>query len=89
MALKMFLTVHSTMLKNKLLANTPDLQTHKEGCANLQVFNEDVGPALRKLVKKLTLILILFKFTKQRSLIEKICLTCQQNLQGHFSLNAK
>ena len=40
--------VHSTKLKDKLLANIPDLQVHKEGRVNLLVFNEDVGPALKK-----------------------------------------
>ena len=41
-------TIHSTKLKDTILANVTDLQAHKEGWVNLLAFNEDVGPALKK-----------------------------------------
>ena len=41
-------TIHSTKLKDTILANVTDLQAHKEGRVNLLAFNEDVGPALKK-----------------------------------------
>ncbi|KAG7174307.1 hypothetical protein Hamer_G003243 [Homarus americanus] len=41
-------SVHSTDLKNRILTYFPDLQAHKEGRDVFLVFNEDVGPALRK-----------------------------------------
>ncbi len=40
--------VNSTYLKNRILAHFPDLQAHKEVRNILLVFNEDVGPAMRK-----------------------------------------
>lgn len=40
--------VNSTHLKTRILAHFPDLQAHKEGRDILLVFNEDVGPAMRK-----------------------------------------
>ena len=40
--------VNSTHLKNRILAHFPDLQVHKEGRDILLVFNDDVGPAVRK-----------------------------------------
>ena len=47
LGLKYVSTVYSTKLKIKLVANFPDLQALKEGCANLLVFNKDVGLALK------------------------------------------
>ncbi|KAG7164295.1 hypothetical protein Hamer_G003449 [Homarus americanus] len=41
-------SVHSTDLKNRILTYFPDLQAHKEWHDIFLVFNEDVGPALRK-----------------------------------------
>ena len=41
-------TIHSTKLKDKILANVTDLQAHTEGQANLLAFTEDVGLALKK-----------------------------------------
>lgn len=40
--------VNSTHLKNRILAHFPDLQAHKEGRDVLLVFNEYIGPAMRK-----------------------------------------
>jgi len=39
---------HSTDLKNRILAQFPELQAIKEGRDVLLVFNDDMGPALRK-----------------------------------------
>lgn len=40
--------VHSTDLKNRLLAYYPDLEAHKSGRETILVFNEDIAQALRK-----------------------------------------
>ena len=39
---------HSTHLKNRILAQFPDLAAHKEGCDVLLAFDKDLGPALCK-----------------------------------------
>ena len=39
--------VHSTHLKNRILAHFPDLAAHKEGYDVLLAFNKDLGAALR------------------------------------------
>ena len=41
-------TIHSTKLKDKILANVTYLEAHKEGRVNLLAFNENVGLALKK-----------------------------------------
>ena len=41
-------TIHSTRLKDKILTNIPDLQTHKEGRTNVLALNADVAPALKE-----------------------------------------
>ena len=43
---------HSTELKNRILAQFPDLTAHKEGRDILLAFDKDVGPALRKVCKE-------------------------------------
>lgn len=40
--------VHSTKLKNRILAYVPDMKAHAQGGKVVLVFNEDVGAALRK-----------------------------------------
>lgn len=40
--------VHSTDLKNRIIAAVPDLQAHKQGRDVLLIFNEDVGGALKQ-----------------------------------------
>ena len=40
--------VNSTHLKNRILAHFLDLQAHKDGWDIFLVFNEDVGPTMRK-----------------------------------------
>lgn len=40
--------VNSTHLKDRILAHFPDLQAHKDGRDIFLVFNEDIGPAMRK-----------------------------------------
>ena len=40
--------VHTTRLKNRLLAALPDLSAHSEGRNVLLTFDEDIGPALKK-----------------------------------------
>ena len=42
---------HSTELKNRILAQFPDLTAHREGRDVLLAFDEEVGPALRKACK--------------------------------------
>ena len=39
---------NSTHLKNRKLAHFPQMQAHKDGRGILLVFNEDIGPAVRK-----------------------------------------
>ncbi len=39
-------SVHSTRLKNRILAHFPDLAAHKEGYDVLLAFNKDLGAAL-------------------------------------------
>jgi len=39
---------HCTELKKRILAQIPDLKAHKEGCDVLLAFDEDIGPALRR-----------------------------------------
>lgn len=39
--------IHSTQLKNRILANIPDLQAHKQGRHVLLVFEDDIGSALK------------------------------------------
>ena len=41
-------TIDSTTIKDKILANIPDLKDYKEGRITLLAFKEDVGPALKK-----------------------------------------
>ena len=41
-------SVHSTRLKDRILAHFPELQAFKEGCDFLLMSNEDVGSALRQ-----------------------------------------
>ena len=40
--------MNSTRPKTRILAHFPDLQAHKEGRDVLLVFNEDIGPAVKK-----------------------------------------
>lgn len=40
--------VHSTKLKNRILAYVPDMKAHTQGREVILLFNEDVGAALRK-----------------------------------------
>ena len=40
---------HSSRLKNRILAQNPDLSAHKEGCNVLIAFKQDIGPALHKI----------------------------------------
>ena len=39
---------HSTELKNRILAQNPNLKVNKEGRDVLLTFNNDLGPALHK-----------------------------------------
>ena len=40
--------VHTTRLKERILAMVPDLQTHKQGCDILLTYRDDVGKAFKK-----------------------------------------
>lgn len=40
--------IHSTKLKERILAYFPDMQAHKQGRNVILIFNEDIGSALRK-----------------------------------------
>lgn len=40
--------VHSTRLKHQLLAHFPDMRAQEEGRDVLLIFNDDIGPAVRR-----------------------------------------
>ncbi len=40
--------INSTHLKDRILAHFPDLQALKDGRDIILIFNEDIGPAMRK-----------------------------------------
>ncbi|CAE1172272.1 unnamed protein product [Acanthosepion pharaonis] len=42
------LNVHSTRLKEQLLARIPELESHKKGCDALLAFKADIGPVLHE-----------------------------------------
>lgn len=44
--------VHSTDLKDRILANVPGLQAHKQGRDVMLAFNEDIGHALKNLYEQ-------------------------------------
>ena len=44
--------VHSTDLKDRILANVPGLQAHKQGRDVMLAFNKDIGQALRNLYEQ-------------------------------------
>ena len=72
-------TIHSTKLKDKILANVTDLQAHEEGRVNL------LAQLLRRLVRMMTLILTLSRFIKQQSLLETIfCTVMSTQFSGSF-----
>ena len=77
--------IHSTKLKDKILANVPDLQAHKEGRVNLLVFNEDIGPALRKVCVKDDLDSNFIQTHNTAKLIRKDILNMTTNFSGSFS----
>ena len=46
--IKLDMRVHSTRLKQRLLAQFPDMRTHNKGRDIMMAFEEDVGSALTK-----------------------------------------
>ncbi|KAH3888379.1 hypothetical protein DPMN_012412 [Dreissena polymorpha] len=47
-------TVHSTRLKDRLLAESPEIEAHESGRDNVLAFKKDIGQIYQKLLSYLT-----------------------------------
>lgn len=77
-------TIHSTKLKDKILANIPDLKDYRDGRITLLAFKEDVGPALKKACVDTDLDSNFIHIHKVARLIRKDLLDMSTKFSGSF-----
>ncbi|KAH3796020.1 hypothetical protein DPMN_149584 [Dreissena polymorpha] len=73
-------TVHSTRLKDRLLAEIPEIETHESGRDTVLTFKKDIGPVSSKAFKLSDAIVL----SKAASILRRLMLGHETSFDGRF-----